>query len=246
MIAKGATEISKVCLGENELSKVCLGSTELWSAASPLPYDARVEYLDSNLTPLNRNHIDTGIIPNNNHTIRFVTSVMFDDINRRSVISNYSVSPCIAIEIQVSSKQSRLRTYSSQDGASKYTQTVGTVSLPSNVWIDIDATINFETKKWYVTYEFNGNEYTLNGNVYNTTYGCIETLLLFLDHRDSIDNIAHPLKMKYMQIIVDDVLRRDYIPVRISTTGYMYDNVTEQLYGNQGTGYFLFGNDITP
>ena len=35
----------------------------------------------------------------------------------------------------------------------------------------------------------------------------------------------------------------DLIPVRVGTTGYMYDKVSGQLFGNDGTGNFILGND---
>ena len=35
----------------------------------------------------------------------------------------------------------------------------------------------------------------------------------------------------------------DLIPVRVGTTGYMYDRVSGTLFGNAGTGDFILGND---
>ena len=40
-----------------------------------------------------------------------------------------------------------------------------------------------------------------------------------------------------------DALVRDMIPVRVGTTGYMYDRVSGELFGNTGTGDFGLGND---
>jgi hypothetical protein len=42
----------------------------------------------------------------------------------------------------------------------------------------------------------------------------------------------------------NSVLIRDIIPVRVGNVGYMYDNVSGQLFGNAGTGNFILGNDI--
>lgn len=39
------------------------------------------------------------------------------------------------------------------------------------------------------------------------------------------------------------VLIRDYIAVRKSGVGYMYDRVSKSLYGNAGTGAFAYGSD---
>lgn|GEM_PF-2219722 len=36
----------------------------------------------------------------------------------------------------------------------------------------------------------------------------------------------------------------DYIPVRVGQVGYMYDKVSGQLFGNQGSGSFILGNDL--
>lgn len=36
----------------------------------------------------------------------------------------------------------------------------------------------------------------------------------------------------------------DFIPVRVGTTGYMYDRVSGQLFGNSGTGEFILGPDV--
>lgn len=33
-------------------------------------------------------------------------------------------------------------------------------------------------------------------------------------------------------------------PVRKGTAGYMYDSVSGQLLGNNGTGDFAYGNDV--
>lgn len=55
-----------------------------------------------------------------------------------------------------------------------------------------------------------------------------------------------PLKcqLKSVAITIDDVLRFDAIPVRVGNTGYLYDKVSGQLFGNSGTGDFILGPDI--
>lgn len=39
-------------------------------------------------------------------------------------------------------------------------------------------------------------------------------------------------------------LVRDYIPVRVGQVGYLYDKVSGELFGNQGTGNFIIGPDL--
>jgi hypothetical protein len=40
-----------------------------------------------------------------------------------------------------------------------------------------------------------------------------------------------------------NILVRDMIPVRVGNVGYLYDKVSGQLFGNQGTGSFVLGPD---
>ena len=47
----------------------------------------------------------------------------------------------------------------------------------------------------------------------------------------------------YAKIIVDGVLVRDFIPVRVGQIGYLYDKVSGELFGNQGSGNFTLGPD---
>lgn len=45
------------------------------------------------------------------------------------------------------------------------------------------------------------------------------------------------------KLIINNITVRDFIPVRIGTTGYMYDKISKQLFGNLGTGNFILGTD---
>ena len=53
-----------------------------------------------------------------------------------------------------------------------------------------------------------------------------------------------PIKIYYFKIYDNGVLVRDFIPVRVGTTGYMYDSVSGRLFGNDGTGDFIVGADV--
>ena len=51
-------------------------------------------------------------------------------------------------------------------------------------------------------------------------------------------------RMSWCKIYEDEVLVRDFIPVRVGSVGYMYDRVSGTLYGNAGAGSFVLGADI--
>lgn len=51
-------------------------------------------------------------------------------------------------------------------------------------------------------------------------------------------------KIYYCQITQGSELIMDLIPVRIGSVGYMYDKVSDTLFGNAGTGSFVLGPDV--
>lgn len=48
-------------------------------------------------------------------------------------------------------------------------------------------------------------------------------------------------RIYYAKLYSNNVLVRDFVPVRVGTTGYMYDRVTGRLFGNAGAGDFILG-----
>ena len=69
-------------------------------------------------------------------------------------------------------------------------------------------------------------------------------LYLFAMHQSGVKWFFNG-RIYYCKIWQDDALVRDYIPVRIGNTGYMYDKVSQTLFGNSGTGSFTLGSDVT-
>ena len=57
------------------------------------------------------------------------------------------------------------------------------------------------------------------------------------------DDYRYPIKICRIKIKVGNDTIFDLIPVRVGTTGYMYNKLTGTLYGNAGTGDFTLGPD---
>jgi len=55
---------------------------------------------------------------------------------------------------------------------------------------------------------------------------------------------SHSDKVYSYKLYDNDILVRDFIPVRIGNIGYMFDKVTGKMFGNSGTGNFILGPDI--
>jgi hypothetical protein len=51
------------------------------------------------------------------------------------------------------------------------------------------------------------------------------------------------IQISKAKMLLNNVLLRDFIPVRVGTTGYMYDKISGTLFGNAGTGNFILGPD---
>ena len=74
------------------------------------------------------------------------------------------------------------------------------------------------------------------------------TVYIFAGHRpqESVDvEYQSSIRLYSLKFRQDGVLTADYRPVRVGAVGYIYDRVSDQLYGNAGTGAFIIGPDKT-
>jgi hypothetical protein len=71
-------------------------------------------------------------------------------------------------------------------------------------------------------------------------------LYLFGVYDTAISAVTTDLKgtIRWCKIYRSEQLVRDFIPVRVGQTGYLYDKVSRKLFGNSGTGDFILGNDV--
>ena len=189
-----------------------------------LPYDAEIEYLESTGTQW----IDTGVEGGNASSVEIK-------------ISNQTTSTVACFGSRVLSGKSTSRAfcmylleptgltyfgYGTEIYSSGGFITGGVMKLNKNV-----AMVNGKTVKTFSVSSFNSPS----------------TFLMFASYTNNgtyIDNRMFAGKFYYCKIFNNDILVRDYIPVRIGQVGYMYDKVSKQLFGNQGTGNFILGPDV--
>ena len=192
------------------------------------PYDAEIEYLRGNGTQ----YIDSGIECTGDLSVNFKARWSKDEnkplaggiYNYGSTLFRNHFTPLSAGEFYW------LQNNSSNTAIVRFTSSL-------NTWYTakIDASNG--------TYNINGTTGTftpLPGSVTaHANYGIFGRLS---------GNVATQIRsgnndFAYIQLSRNGVLLRDYIPVRIGTTGYMYDKVSGQLFGNAGTGEFSLGPD---
>lgn len=91
-------------------------------------------------------------------------------------------------------------------------------------------------------FDFNKTALVFNGVNYNITLNnTANTGQLY------IFNIKFKGRFYYLKVYDNDILIHDYIPVRVNQTGYVYDRVTNKLFGNNPnvSGSIILGPDIT-
>lgn len=83
-----------------------------------------------------------------------------------------------------------------------------------------------------------------NTTLFSQTFTTPGNVRLF-DCQNGVSGTCFIGKIYSCKIWNGETLVRDLVPVRVGTTGYMYDLVGKGLYGNVGTGSFTVGPDKT-
>ena len=189
-------------------------------------YDAKIEYLESTGTQ----YIDTGIFANQ-YPFKLETLILFTNTSsEKDVWGNINKS-----------QGDKYGFVSGVNGSSIY-------QWGGSSWKPVTCSIN----NWYtITYEYDTSSHRkciVNNTTYNSSIS-----------NNNIINSSTPIylfcdgarksyffygKIKYAKIYINNNLVMDLIPVRVGTTGYMYDKVSGQLFSNNGTGSFTLGQDI--
>lgn len=225
MITLGNNEVTKAFLGSTEVKKICLGSEQVWPVESALPYDAEIEYLQSNSLA----YIDTGIAGNNNNLV----------ITAKWMISTWNGGGCIYSNFYTTSVNMTRLYFSSTTG-----NILGGINTKGGSEVTVTG---INTNTVYTTIAGRGY-LTVNGikttrSAGNKTANS-RNIVLFNRSTDMLNDKDLGAKLYFFKIEVNGSTLRDMIPVRVGSVGYMYDKVSGQLFGNAGTGSFVLGNDV--
>jgi len=181
-----------------------------------LPYDYEVEYLESSGTQ----YINTMVAPTLDTEIQCVVIPISNNVN----VLNTDLQNSFGIHIT----NWAIGSWACYFGNKGY--------IPSQFVSKFKHNIPQSVVLNYQKVTIDGVEYSIDA-----TYMSGTTMYMFKDTwTESKDNTRIcSLKIKQNNIIV-----RDFIPVRKGTTGYMYDKVSGTLFGNAGTGNFILGQDV--
>lgn len=193
------------------------------------PYDAEIEYLESNSGP----YIDTNIIYNQNLRITLQAELKAD-VGTNPILGSSQNYTDRAFEFY--SLQSSLFYYYNNFYPSG--QRVGVMSLNKKYTYIFDKNI-----LKYVN--DSGDIVTLFEHEY-AEFTTPSSMLLFAIRRGSTiikPSVNCRILVYSLKIEDDDNVILDMIPVRVGQIGYMYDKVSGQLFGNSGTSNFILGPD---
>ena len=204
-----------------------------------LPYDAEVEYLESTGTQ----YIQTDYTPTIFHNFKAVVAMMdLGDAQYASSIGtakNTTTNGMIPLMIKDGSVSGwHVGNFVNIGGSagevhtitSKLTHAIGYPDYWEYNWYDLG-------RRLLGSYHKKSNPIVWLGKM--TVFAC------------SYDNgdVNRLSKSRFYSFSATDVnsdeLAVDLIPVRKGTVGYIYDRVSGQLFGNQGTGDFIIGPDKT-
>lgn len=180
-----------------------------------LPYDAEIEYLESTGTQ----YIDTGVLPSSDLSFHCVFL---------SYIGSWGYGNVFGARQSSTRQEYQLTLYS------KGSVSIGTRNSSLNIPEREKNDVSFDGSN---TVSINGVDKLITTSDITMDVG---TIVLF-----AIRQMGSVIQLQAGRIYSCSFGNvRDFIPVRVGTTGYMYDKVSGQLFGNDGTGDFVLGPDV--
>lgn len=185
------------------------------------PYDAEIEYLQSGGTQ----YIDTGLVHTKGYRYLIDIAVVTNDRGYRSIIG-------------AATGGDNGKFYLSTVIGSPYSMYLNNKAI-TPVDIDIYSRFQLSLVQSNTTTILYHNEDVL-GRAMCGTFGL--PVMLMARNSKNAKMIGRYYAFKAWDW--NNTLLADFMPVHVGQVGYMYDKVSGQLFGNQGTGSFILGNDL--
>jgi len=194
-----------------------------------LPYDAEVEYLQSD----GNAYIDTGVKTTSD--VRVVVSLNMSEPNGNV--------PIYGGRVAANNKSNALFYYKANNWSWRYGNEEKTIAHSGTLGDFI--TSNKTTARTMVISGAKSGSVSCTAATFTTDYN----MYIFSSNNGgtaiTTANSA-AMKIKSVEMYDGSTLVRNYISVRKNGVGYLYDKVSGQLFGNaNSTGAFTYGNDKT-
>lgn len=237
----GTNKVGKMYLGSTAIGKAYLGEDLVYDSAGGapvvLPYDAEIEYIQTTGTQ----YINTGIVQQSRN---FEVSMRFQWTG--SIASQFESFFAYMKDGGITPR-SGFHKYQSKWMFGTNTTTTTSSSADGNVH-DVLWTSNASTQKEQLFLD--GTK--IGEGTISSTGLSTNTIPFFIGCRNRNGSTDNPASMRIMSLnykYFSDaahttlVQEWDFIPVRVGSTGYLYEKISSTLFGNNGTGSFTLGND---
>ena len=190
---------------------------------APLPYDAEVEYIETSGTQ----RINTGVLLSGitgKAGSHIVLSLDLTNTTRGTYqVNGWGNNPQLGIRA----------------GTTAYWQNYATGNQAVQPNVNYVVTLDLSGVKGVLKVD-GYNDLTAGGNTSSVTRPFVIGAMVAAN-----GTYQNPIweKIRFCKIYDADTLVFDAIPVRVNTTGYLYDKVSGVLFGNEGTGDFIVGPD---
>ena len=191
-----------------------------------LPYDSDVEYLEST----GMQYIDTGVQSQDGVTA-YVELLRANRYSNECYLGGYGDSSS-RLWLAYSFGNTWYRGYGNNQSSTGYEANI-------NVITSIETILAQNSISWYVDGAF---AYSILYS--NVGFSSRVNVFMFAMSTGNGANYYAIGRIYCCKIYLHGELVRDFYPVRKHGVGYMYDNVTGELFGNQGVGSFIIGPDV--
>lgn len=179
-----------------------------------LPYDSKIEYLESN----RYQYIDAQFYVKSTSSIRIVFSSQSDEQYNHffGYVDNNNY---------LYARNAATKMFLESYGNSGYER------------IDLGNKTDYQVRTLVI------DNNTFASGLKNAT---LPFYVFYASKSDDISSLVRRASMRFyeMQVYENNILVHNFIPVRIGQTGYLYDKVANQLFGNIGTRNFILGPDV--
>ena len=238
----GSANVLKAYLGSNEVSRAYLGSVQVYGGASPvLPYDAQVEYLESDGFA----YILTNIYGSQN--TGFEVKYYWENKNDWSFKENANN---VLFGVRDASGNKNMLLFMNASTPQRFRflaqKTAGGTNAfmyDSSTIIEGQHVVNYSVGSTNGTLKMDGT--TLKTAAKSSSYTSERPLAIFTLNRNGVFDWVACAKIYYFKLYTLSELVLDMIPVRVGQVGYLYDKISGNLFGNaNSTGSFTIGNDV--
>lgn len=186
-----------------------------------LPYDAQVEYLESD----GSQYINTGLLPTRGYVFDCNVGIVED-------AGTYFFGTMKGDYITTNNDKCVL-VYKCGYSSDSYIMFVVTT-------IRVDSANMVTNVTPSVGEMYNLTDITKDNNAFTDT----EYPLILFGYNKKGSIIPSKVKMGTFKATYNGTVLMDMIAVRVGQVGYMYDRISGQLFGNDGTGSFTIGADV--